>query len=155
MNEMTNSIKVKCKRCHAVILQKTAENTGSICMPCFKTAHSGRTPHNLKYIADHGLGVIEARWQSFFEKPFPAGIAGGDIAGVCPVSLDSSVAGCIDSALRVKKGDKILDSTRLSILRSSVADLRVVIDNLLGEQQEYFCDLLWMAETIIDACDRA
>ncbi len=153
-NKKRAELKVNCDNCQAEILTRTAASTGKLCMPCFKANHRGRTPADLAYIATQNLGAIEERWQDFWDKRFPAGLGGTDVAGVCVSSLDTTVTGCLSAALSVSSDHTILDEARQDVLRFHLPDLEMVVEQLEGEHKVYFGDLLWMGKALLDVCGK-
>jgi hypothetical protein len=78
--------KFYCTRCGATILEKTAEQCVGACMPCFKSLHNGRTPHQLRSIRERGDEAIEELWASFQTSRFPSGLGGEEVSGICITS---------------------------------------------------------------------
>ena len=127
-----------CRECNSQVLPATAVSTNDLCMPCFKRLNAGRTPENLAYITKNDLLELEECWQTFQEIPFPDNMRGKSILGICLVSLDSTVSGCISSALLPNEGSKILEAENIESLKSSLKSLEIIISDLEGESKLYF-----------------
>ena len=92
--------------------------------------------------------AFETLWREHCAAPFPEGLAGEDVAGICLASLDTFTAGCIDAFLA--HGGK-LDSLRTAVLGLCYRDLSVVVSELEGEGQRYFTRLEKLARTVLEA----
>ena len=84
------------------------------------------------------LTAIDALWREHCDTPFPPGLAGQEVGGICVTSLDSFASGCIQTFL-ARRGS--LDDERAEILRNCKQNLAVVIPHLKGEGQAYFARL--------------
>ncbi|MBN1911166.1 MAG: hypothetical protein JW818_15575 [Pirellulales bacterium] len=80
------------------------------------------------------LEKIRRLWAEFRKKPFPEGLAGEDINGVCVTSLDTFAAGCVDTY--VCSGS--LDRVKRDVLESSLVELDRILPELEDYPREYF-----------------
>ena len=92
------------------------------------------------------LDEVEKLWLEFYELPFPVGLAGEEINGICVTTLDTFTAGCIDTFVS-KKGK--LDTKRISILVQCQKELRTIVENIDGENGKYFEKLLGLTSLIL------
>lgn len=81
------------------------------------------------------MSDIEEEWHAFQSEPFPDSCAGLEVEGIELASLDTFVAGCIDSFMA---GEGRLDPEGLSVLRQCSEELGIVVKNLGGEAKGYF-----------------
>jgi|GEM_PF-1854609 len=88
-----------------------------------------------------GLQQLGDDWKSFMEKPFPSGVADIVVSGVCPVSIDSDVAGVVSTLLR--RGS--INDEKREVLRRRLDDFDVIYDALPSHAQSYFADLRQLA----------
>ena len=91
------------------------------------------------------LKRIRKLWFDFQKMPFPENLVRKDINNVCFISLDSIVAGCIDTYSRNGR----LDKNRIRILESCLEDLDSIIHFLEGYSKDYFLVLKKMCIEII------
>ena len=88
---------------------------------------------------------IEKLWAAFEKIPFPSNLAGEEIDGVDPVSIDKFATGCIRAFLTSGK----LDESKKEILNKCMSELRKLNPKLVGDSQVYFgklyrlCDLVY------------
>ncbi len=95
----------------------------------------------------NNLEEIEKLWLEFYKLPFPSGLAGEDVNGICVTSLDTFTAGCIDTFVS-KKGR--LDKKRKAILIECQNQLEIVVDNLADEPKVYYEKLLTLTNKILN-----
>ena len=120
-------------------------------MPCFKAANDGLTPKQVARVQDLGCERLVELWSQHRRKRFPYGLAGTDVNGICLVSLDSRIAGCVSSFLH--RG--AMDAERVQALRKSLRDLSTVIPDLRNDARRYFECLHEMTEILVGECDDA
>lgn len=77
--------------------------------------------------------------------PFPGGLAGDDIAGVCVASADSFAAGCIEAYL----SDHVLSAQHRDVLTRVLQDLRRAAPHLEGPQLAYVDELAGIVEQVL------
>lgn len=94
------------------------------------------------------FAMLETLWREHVQSPFPEGLAGQLVAGVCVVSLDTLAAGCIDTFL--SRAGK-LDHWRTALLGLCYHDLAVVAPELEGEMQRYIRRLEQLTRMILEA----
>ena len=99
-------------------------------------------PLNSRSVGQTRMHAFRRRWEAFGRRPFPAGFAGVEIDGVCLATVDSGVAGCLDTFV----DNGWIDSKRQSILARSSQDLARVLPKLEGEPASYFGELVALAE---------
>lgn len=84
------------------------------------------------------MNEIIKDWEVFKETPFPSSAVDVEIDGYDLVSLDTYMAGCIDTFI-VNKGS--LDIECQKILEKCLAEVHSVIPRLDGHAKEYFIQL--------------
>jgi hypothetical protein len=94
------------------------------------------------------FSTIEALWREHAQAPFPGGLAGQEVAGICVTSLDTFTAGCIDTFIS-RAGS--LDLWRAAVLGLCYRDLAVVVPELEGERWQYFGRLEQLARMVLEA----
>ena len=78
---------------------------------------------------------VENSWVAFRKRTFPRDLAGADINGIDPISLDSAAAGCISTFVDSRGR---LDREKINVLRVCSADLDIVVNNTSGETRDDF-----------------
>jgi hypothetical protein len=91
--------------------------------------------------------AVETLWRDHCAVPFPKGLAGEEIAGICLVSLDTFAAGCIQTFLGYAGK---LDDERLAVLDSCSRELAVVVPQLNGEGKDYFSRLEKLMRLVLE-----
>jgi hypothetical protein len=91
---------------------------------------------------------IEALWLEHVQVPFPEGLAGEEVAGICVTSLDTFTAGCIDTFVS-SRGK--LDLWRTAVLGLCYRNLAVVVSGLKGERRTYFARLEELAQLVLES----
>ena len=71
---------------------------------------------------------LKKKWDAFKARPFPDELAGEDIQDVCITSLDTYVAGCIDSYIT----GKTLGYEKTIILQKCLQDIK--------KNHSFFCN---------------
>ena len=94
------------------------------------------------------LKAIEDQWRSHCAIPFPEGVAGDEVSGICLVSLDTYAAGCIQTYLECAGA---LDHNRLRVLESCTQDLAIVVPELTGDARDYFSRLEKLARLVLQS----
>jgi hypothetical protein len=89
---------------------------------------------------------IRRRWEAWRQLPFPEGLAGEEVNGICLTSLDTFAAGCIDTFLE-RRGS--LDAERIAVLRRCAGELRAVVPALAYEAAVYFGELSAIADLVL------
>ena len=84
---------------------------------------------------------LRRRWQAFLNHPFPEGMAGLEVDGICVTTVDSFAAGCISTLF----SSGSLDLERVIVLESCLTDLHRVLPSLSGEAADYFSELASLA----------
>src|ERR1041385_3783852 len=95
----------------------------------------------------HSLPLIETLWREQGKAPFPRGVAGTEVAGICVSMLDTFTAGSISCFLG--SGGK-LDRERIDILASCSQDLAVIVPLMTGDAKEYFARLERLAKMVLE-----
>jgi len=96
---------------------------------------------------------IQQLWKEHMSRPFPRGLAGEEIDGVCLVMLETDAAGCITGFLGGSRAPA-LDATRLRILSECAASLSRICPQLPDEHRVYFDTLREVSERIVRFCRR-
>jgi len=92
------------------------------------------------------LSAIVNLWREHCAVPFPEGVAGQEIAGICVASLDTFAAGCIQSF--VDFGGN-LDDDKVTVLDSCRRDLSIVVKEMNGEAKEHIGRLEKLARMVL------
>jgi hypothetical protein len=98
------------------------------------------------------LSLIETIWREHDAAPFPEGVAGLEVAGICVTSLDTFAAGCIQTY--VDSGGR-LDQERVAVLASCSRDFAVVVPQMTGEAKAYFARLEKLTSMVLESVERA
>jgi hypothetical protein len=88
------------------------------------------------------------RWELFVSRPFPEGMAGQEIWGVCLATVDTFTAGCLETFF----AERSLDAERRNVLSRCLGDLRKALPALDGDAADYFSELAALAEAVLRAC---
>lgn len=102
-----------------------------------------RLAHQLKRF----MNDLDAMWLDFLSRPFPKGMGGAEVKGVCLSSLDSAAAGCKSSF--VKNGYGPLDLNRFMALQNSVSQLELISSSLSDEALDYFVQLQQLCRLVL------
>jgi len=94
------------------------------------------------------FSTIDGLWREHVQAPFPEGLAGQEVAGICITSLDTFTAGCIDTFIS-RAGN--LDLWRTAVLGLCYRDLAMVVCELEGEDRQYFGRLEQLARMVLEA----
>jgi hypothetical protein len=94
------------------------------------------------------MDAYRRRWELFASRPFPEGIAGREISGVCLATVDTFTAGCVQTFF----AEKSLDAERQNVLSRCLEDLRKELPGLEGDAADYFSELAALAEAVLRGC---
>lgn len=61
----------QCSSCDVSILEKTRDECGGLCMPCFMRLNNGFKPSQIKSIESRGLSNIAEKWVSLLRQGRP------------------------------------------------------------------------------------
>ncbi|MGJ8653742.1 MAG: hypothetical protein ACSHX8_10750 [Opitutaceae bacterium] len=86
------------------------------------------------------MNQLNQQWNEFMTLEFPENLAGKEIDGICITLLDSSLAGCISSAL----GSNLTEGEE-GILKSCLNNLESVYPKMDTQGKEYFSLLRTLA----------
>ena len=89
------------------------------------------------------------QWGRFEDRPFPRGLGGSEVGGVCLVMLDADMAGLIQAFVRGRK----LRPGGVENLRRLHEDLRRLLPSLNDEAADYFGELDELAATTLGLLD--
>ena len=78
-----------------------------------------------------------------------------EVSGVCLVSLDTNIAGCLSSYMKPTNEIKRLDLQRFQVLQRSIDELEKVLPHLKSEVREYFIHMRELAALVLKEAEIA
>ncbi|MGW6719357.1 hypothetical protein [Streptomyces sp. NPDC054995] len=101
-------------------------------------------------MTDEMKARLSRSWEDFGGLPFPAGFYGREPEGECMVTMDSSIAGCVSSAMKGK-----LDDGRRENLHARIARLGEILPSIRDDENAitYFTHLHQMGKLAAEIDD--